>query len=1040
MKKVEINLCGNPTIFADGEKVNFPYKKVEGFLYYLCIRKTVTREEVICLLWGDEDETTGKKKLRDAVYQVRRFIDKDFLVTTGHTGIALNPDYPVMIDLERREDGDVGQSGVFLDHFYIKNCYEFEEWVEGVREGQRQNITKSAREHLDDAREKNDLSLIQKYSNILIKNDPYNEELYYEIMNVYAENGNYTMAIRLYYDLMKLFQDDLDMEPSQKVKDLFHRVFNVKEHVKTEGVSVDLPFIGRKKELYEISGFLERSAGEKVGCLAVEGEEGVGKTSFLECGLKLALGKQMITLYAVCYRQGADFFLNPWNDIFQEVRQCIVKTEGVSVDLPFIGRKKELYEISGFLERSAGEKVGCLAVEGEEGVGKTSFLECGLKLALGKQMITLYAVCYRQGADFFLNPWNDIFQEVRQCIENGTMKGALSLDEEEKLSQLLNRGVGDDRESGRLTYQMIEKTVISLFTEITKKYRIVLAFDDIQWMDQMSFQLMCRLQFMLEPDVLLTICTYNRSSEAEVTEALEPLVRRDSVKLIALQPFTKEETDEILHKSLPELDTEPEKRQKLYELTDGNAFFLTEMINIIREKGYTLEKSPKTNFVIKARLSGISQDEKEVLDCMSVFPEKISIEEIELLMKGMDRLTLLKILERLQEGFLIKEVLVGWNVYYKFVHRIFQEYIYEKQSNGKKQLYHKMLAAYYEAQAEQDFTVLPLVVYHYDKCHDQVKAYQYQIRYLKEFYTVINENFPVLHTEASDFGDDFGVMAEAAKMLELAEDVINLKDDSREIRQMKMEMHYIKGRYDIAMGDYDSGIANIEKSIFLAQKLNAHKNLLACYKQQVFHGIQREDLEKVDKYVTLGLGCIKKEERDEYATFLRLKGWYHVQRQEYRMAEDVLQKALMVFRELEDGGGKYTASIAACFNYIGDIYRIQDRYDEALEYYMKGITVGQGPVETNGIGQVYCNIGQVMYCQGRLLEAWNYLERARECLEKNGYRWGLERAETYLAMTCLKTGRKEEAAEHYSRAVGLSAKIGNPTTEQLLEAVKREMN
>ena len=92
------------------------------------------------------------------------------------------------------------------------------------------------------------------------------------------------------------------------------------------------------------------------------------------------------------------------------------------------------------------------------------------------------------------------------------------------------------------------------------------------------------------------------------------------------------------------------------------------------------------------------------------------------------------------------------------------------------------------------------------------------------------------------------------------------------------------------------------------------------------------------------------------------------------MAEDVLQKALMVFRELEDGGGKYTASIAACFNYIGDIYRIQDRYDEALEYYMKGITVGQGPVETNGIGQVYCNIGQVMYCQGRLLEAWNYLE------------------------------------------------------------------
>lgn len=946
MKKVKINLWGNPTIFADGVKVNFPYKKVEGFLYYLCVKKTVTREQVICLLWGDEEETTGKKKLRDAIYQVRRFLDRDFLITTGHTGIALNPDYPVEIDFNQVTGTESGLQGVFLEHFYIKNCYEFEEWVESVREEQRNDIINNARERLEEAREKRDVSLIQKFSNILIKNDPYNEELYYEIMNVYAENGSYTMAIRLYYDLLKLFQEDLDMEPSQKVKDLFHRVFNVKEHV---------------------------------------------------------------------------------------------KTEGVSVDLPFIGRKKELYEISGFLERTTGERTGCLTIEGEEGVGKTSLLECGLKLASGKQMISLYAVCYRQGADFFLNPWNDIFQEIRQCIENGMIKDALPPNEEEKLFQLLNRGMGDDRETGRLTYQMIEKTVISLFSEITKKYRLVLAFDDIQWMDQMSFQLMCRLQFMLPPDSLLTICTYNRSSEAEVMEALEPLVRRDFVRLISLQPFTKEETDEILHKSLPELDTEPEKRQKLYELTDGNAFFLTEMINIIREKGYTLEKSPKTNFVIKARLTGISQEEKEVLDCMSVFPEKIRIEEIELLMKGMDRLTLLKILERLQEGFLIKEVLVGWNVYYKFVHRIFQEYIYEKQSNGKKQLYHKMLAGYYEALAEQDFTALPLVVYHYDKCHDQVKAYQYQIRYLKEFYTVINENFPVLHTEASDFGDDFGVMAEAAKMLELAEEVINLKDDSEEIRRMKMEMHYIKGRYDIAMGEYDSGIANIERSIYLARKLNAHKNLLACYKQQIFHGIQREDLEQVDKYVTLGLGCVKKEERDEYATFLRLKGWYHVKRQEYGMAQEVLQKALMLFRELEDGGGKYTASIAACYNYIGDIYRIQERYDEALEYYNKGMKLGKSPVETNGMGQVYCNVGQVMFSQGRYEGAWNYLERARECLERNGYRWGLERTEAYLAMTSLKTGKREQAVEHYYKAEALSAKIQNPTTEYLLDMMRKEL-
>ena len=939
MKQIEIHLCGNPTILAGGEKVNVPYKKAEGFLYYLCVKKSVSREEVICLLWGDEDETTGKKKLRDAIYQVRRFLDKELLLTTGHTGISLNAEYPIRIDLDQIRTGSQEAEGLFLDHFFIKNCYEFEEWVEGVREEQRQLISHGIRERLLNAREQGDEFEIQKCGNILIKNDPYNEELYYELMNLYAENGNYTMAIRLYYDLVKLFREELEMEPSQKTKELFHRVFNVKEHV---------------------------------------------------------------------------------------------RTENTPLDLPFIGRKKELYELSGFLDRSMGQKISCLLVGGEEGVGKSALLECGRKMAAGKKMITLYTVCYRQGVDFFLNPWDDIFQEIKQGMENGGFGRELPEAAEQALSQLLNERTG-------VAYQAIERLVSSLFQFLTRENRIVLAFDDIQWMDKLSFQLLNRLLFLIPPERLLLIGTYHRSSQREVTERLEPLVRRDYVKLLPLAPFSIEETEEILHKSLPGLDSEPEKRKKLYEATDGNAFFLKEMINLIHEKGYTLEKSAKTNFVIQARLSGISKEEKEVLDCMSVFPEKIRIEELELLMQGMDRLTLLKILEHLQENFLIQEVLVGWNVYYKFVHRIFQEYLYERQSNGKRQLYHRMLAEYYERQAGSNFSILPLVAYHYEHCHDQGKAYSYQIRYLKEFYTVLNENFPVLQAEASDFDGDFGVMADAEPMLRLAEDVIRLQDDTREIRQMKMEMHYIKGRYDIALGDYDSGVANIEKSILLARRLNAHKSLLACYKQQIFHGIQRDDLEKVAYYVEQGLACIGKEERDEYATFLRLRGWHLVKKQKYAMAKETLEKSLAIFEELEDGGGRYMASIAACDNYLGDIYRVQGQYDRALTCYREALQAGRGPVETNGIGQVYSSIGQICYLRGSYEEAIRYLEKARDCLERRGYRWGLERTEAYLAMACLKLGRLGEAREHYQRGSAISAKIGNPLTEQLLEKVGAEL-
>ena len=118
MKEISVRLCGNPEIVCGGKTVTFPYRKAEGFFYYLCVRKSVTREEVISLLWGDEDETNGKKKLRDAVYQVKRAIDPDILITAGHTGISLNPEFTIRTDLDSDSRGK-GED-LFLNHFFIK--------------------------------------------------------------------------------------------------------------------------------------------------------------------------------------------------------------------------------------------------------------------------------------------------------------------------------------------------------------------------------------------------------------------------------------------------------------------------------------------------------------------------------------------------------------------------------------------------------------------------------------------------------------------------------------------------------------------------------------------------------------------------------------------------------------------------------------------------------------------------------------------------------------------------------------------------------
>ena len=954
MDKISVHLLGRPYVEKNGERVNFPYKKAEGFFYYLCVKKTATREEIIYVLWGADNENVGRKNLREAVYQIKKLLGKEVLLTAGHTSISLNPEACVEVDwdsVDKENILDQEEEG-FLAHFHIKNSYEFEEWMASMQEQYDQSILDSASELLSMANSVKDMTQIQKYSNIL-KHDPYNEKLYQEIMEIYASSGNYNMAIKLYYDLEKVLDEELGVEPSGEITELFHRIFNVKGNVAVENMNWNLPFMGRAEEIYRIS-------------------------------------------------------------------QCLTGT----------GR---------------WEHPQCVAIGGEEGVGKSALLEKARQIVRGNQMISFFAACYRDEADFFLRPWNDIFWEIRQCAENGVLKEELVQSDDEEMKLVLKGTISDGEEKmGRLTYQIMEQAVLKVFRKITEHHRVVLFFDDIQWMDQMSFQLLNRILLTIGTDKILLMCTYSQSSDTEIMEALEKLTRKDCLQVIKLQSFNRDETNEILHKYLPQLDKEEEKKENIYQMTDGNAFFLMELMNLIREKGYTLEISPKTTNLIKARLAGLPEIENEVLDCLSLFPEKISIEELELLLPSLDRLSLLRVLEKLQERHLIKEVLVGWNIYYKFVHRIFREYLYERQSIGKRRMYHQMLASYYEEQVEtkRNFQCLPMIIHHYEKCHNQVKTYEYKIQYLKEYYTIINENFPVLHWEI-EYGDaEFGVTQGAAEMLELAEEVIRLSDESHQAQEMKMEMNYVKGRYKIAVGEYDTGVSCIQKSMEFAETLGEKKMLLNNLKQMIFYGIQVEDMEQVHTYVQRGLQMLEAEEKnsEEKGVFIRLKGWYLLHKGNYQEAEQVLWEAMEIFRNCVSDREYFSMSIAACQGYLGDLSRAKGDFEKAREYYQAAIELGTGKVVTNGLGQFYSSMGQVLYLEKQYEEADEYLEKAVSCLKSHGYYWGLERALAYRAMLLWETGKQEEAKLCYEESWKISHKIKNPTTISILKQVENYIN
>ncbi len=927
MEPMKIWLFQSPRVEWRGEEILFPYKKAAALFYYLCVKKSVTREEVIHLLWADGEESAGRKSLREALYQIKKKVGEDFLQLTGQTLIRIHPEFPIWVDADNKTTLMENYRGDFLEGFYVKNCYEFEEWAEEQREKYLLAYLEEVRRHLDLAVSVRDRDRMERYATILTKKDPYNEAIYGHVMDVFAACGDYNLAIKLYYDLRKRLKEDLGMEPGEAIQNQIQQIFQVKENMMSASLRPAENFFGRSQEVYHIHNRISRMLREEeVSSLVVEGEVGVGKTALLEKVRQMISHHRALVFSVSCYESEQSFYLKLWQDIF--------------------------YQMASFS-------------------------------AQGKFFLTL------EEAGIF-----------RSFLRSGGMEG---------------------NEGFPVSCMLVEQTVLEVVERLSQNWKIILFVDDIQWIDSLSARLLERCLRTFGGKSFLLISSLRPCEEDGFTEAMEALMRRDQMDRMELSCFSRKETSDMVSRFLPELGVDEEKQEAIYRESGGNALFLTELINLMREKGYTLDIPQKTAHVLNSRLSRLSREENQVLDAMSLFLERTSIEELEVLLP-LPRLSLLEELENLVAKRLIVENVMGSEVYYSFRHKLYWEFVYSRQSEGKRRHWHQQIAAYYEREFMQSGSLryLPMISYHCQRCGQHRKAYQYRLRYMKEFYAISNENYPVLRPELLRGDETVGDQGSTAEMMELAREVVRWEDSSQESKALKMESYYILGRYDIATGAYKEGLMAIDTAIRLARELGEKECLVAGCKQMIFYGIQVQNGEVLDEYLAIGEEALLQldEERipEERAVFMRLKALYLSRQGQYEEAILLLNQALSYYESQQGEKRNLTMGAAACYNYLGEIHREQGLLQQACEDYRKGLLNSRGAEGTNGTGQLHANLGQVLLDLGQKEEAREHLNQAISCFSHNDYRWGWDRAEAALAQLEWQEGNLSAARRHCEKA------------------------
>ena len=130
MPVLTARLFGRPSVSMDGVPISLPYKKAEGLLYYLILKRKVSRSELIGLLWADVDSSTALKNLRHAIYSIRKELDYDLFAGGQRSMLELRPDLEVECDVSAFQAGDLSvYQGEFLQDFTIPRTTSFDEWL-----------------------------------------------------------------------------------------------------------------------------------------------------------------------------------------------------------------------------------------------------------------------------------------------------------------------------------------------------------------------------------------------------------------------------------------------------------------------------------------------------------------------------------------------------------------------------------------------------------------------------------------------------------------------------------------------------------------------------------------------------------------------------------------------------------------------------------------------------------------------------------------------------------------------------------------------
>ncbi len=265
----------------------------------------------------------------------------------------------------------------------------------------------------------------------------------------------------------------------------------------------------------------------------------------------------------------------PVNDpIFQleGLREQILPVRGlIGLKTPFIGRDKELEEMDRLSMVLKGETGGIIWIEGEAGIGKSRLMREFSKQVVKYKALVLGGVCTARHSEYAFSLFSDLLMQVFE-IQHHYTPGQINEQIDQKINlwsselvetrpflQLLMGVQPSGAQGERLTSmepeQLRRQTFVAihhLFSVLALRQPLVFIFDDLQWIDSISADLLLYLSHLVVSRPILFVCAQrqNEISPFEPVLARTRSMHPDQYIHLSIHPLTISECRQLLNEFL----------------------------------------------------------------------------------------------------------------------------------------------------------------------------------------------------------------------------------------------------------------------------------------------------------------------------------------------------------------------------------------------------------------------------------------------------------------------------------------------------------